>query len=248
MSPVLRPSLAPNAAMRWDLVRRLLRTIPTNSILEIGCGGGGFGVRLAARGEYLGIEPDLDSYATAKARIEPRGGAVRNATFAELGDEREFDLVCAFEVIEHIEDDVAAISEFSRSVRPGGWIMLSAPSRPDRFSHWDTMVGHYRRYTPASMSDLLSGAGFEQVSVRSFGWPLTYATEPIRNQVAAKRRDRTANSIADRTAGSGRQLQPRVLAGTVIEALTIPFSLLQRVAPERGLGVVGIGQRPYDSP
>src|SRR6266702_4348068 len=91
------PPLPPNAAMRFDVVSRLLRSIQPTSILEIGCGQGSAGVRLARRaGTYLAVEPDTDSFGVAKPRIEAAGGTVLNCSHTGVPRGEQFDLVCAF--------------------------------------------------------------------------------------------------------------------------------------------------------
>ena len=241
------PPLPPNAAMRWSVVRRMVDRVQPSTILEIGCGQGSFGARLAGRARYLGVEPDPTSYAVAASRITPMGGEVRNAFAADIEPGRTFDLVCAFEVVEHLEDDLGALSSWRELVAPGGAVLVSMPAWQERFNHWDTMVGHYRRYSPEQTTELLTSAGFHDVEVVVYGWPLGYATENVRSRIAAKRG--TANesgggqsSMAERTAGSGRVLQPKALAGRAVHAATMPFSGLQRLRPTRGTGVVALAR------
>src|SRR5258708_4282172 len=103
--------LSPMAWLRYDVVTR---TIPAavRDILEVGCGRGAFGARIARSYNYLGLEPDEESYAVAAARIAAVGaGEVRNVPTGILEDDEKFDMVCAFEVLEHIEDDFGAAKE-----------------------------------------------------------------------------------------------------------------------------------------
>ena len=121
--------LAPNAWLRFDVVASMLPAAAVTA-LEIGCGGGSFGARLATRYDYLGIEPDRDCAAVARDRLRAIGrGEVQNVA-AEFLPDRQFDLVCAFEVLEHIEEDRAALRAWARLVRPGGWLLLSSAGRP----------------------------------------------------------------------------------------------------------------------
>jgi SAM-dependent methyltransferase len=243
------PPLPPNAAMRWSVVRRLVDRVAPRTILEIGCGQGAFGARLASRARYLAVEPDATSFAVAKSRIEPAGGRVRNVTSDAIADGMTYDLVCAFEVLEHLEDDIAALKSWRTLVSPGGHMLLSMPAWQERFNHWDTMVGHYRRYSPDQCHDVLSAAGFSEVDVVLYGWPLGYVTENVRSRIAAKRgtanmgdgsvgEDGVDASMQERTASSGRLLQPKAVAGVAVEVATGPFIVLQRLRPTRGTGLV----------
>lgn len=244
------PPLPPNAAMRWAVVQRFVTRAAPRTILEIGCGQGSFGARLATRAQYLAIEPDPTSFAVARTRIEPAGGEVRNMMSTELDAGLSFDLVCAFEVVEHLADDLGALSSWRDLVAPGGHVLVSMPAWQDRYNHWDEMVGHYRRYSPEQTTALLTAAGFTDVEVVVYGWPLGYATENVRSRIAARRgvaneggATASPESMQQRTAGSGRTLQPKALAGRLVHAATMPFVGLQRIRPTQGTGVVAFAKR-----
>jgi SAM-dependent methyltransferase len=231
--------LAPNAWLRYDLVERMLPAGVTD-VLEIGCGRGSLGARLAQRYRYLGVEPDRASWELAQQRIRAVGrGEVRNITSDQLGTER-FDLVCAFEVLEHMEDDAAALKQWAARLRARGWLLLSTPALQRRYGPFDELVGHFRRYDPPGMAALLDGCGFDEIEVRQYGFPLAYLLETARNVIARRRLAAAAgSSAAERTAGSGRLLQPssRVIgAGT--QWGTAPFRFLQRAFPHAGPGLV----------
>jgi SAM-dependent methyltransferase len=231
--------LTPNAWLRFDVVERMLPT-GIKDVLEVGCGQGALGTRLAQRYEYLGVEPDKSSYRVAEQRMALiKRGEVRNVPVGELGDER-FDLVCAFEVLEHIEDDAAALRDWATRLRPGGWLLLSVPAHQHRFGPADELVGHFRRYDPPAMTELLNSTGFGDVDLRLYGMPLGYVLEAGRNRIGKRRLAAVANtSAAERTAGSGRLLQPSgSLRGAATRWATAPFRLAQRAFPATGPGLV----------
>ncbi|SDS55584.1 Glycosyltransferase involved in cell wall bisynthesis [Actinopolymorpha singaporensis] len=245
LPPSVLPPLSPNAWLRWDVVAGMLPA-DAESVLEVGCGQGGFGARLAQRYDYLGLEPAPESCAVARARLAGAGGRgeIRNGDLSVLWGGEVFDLVCAFEVIEHIEHDEKALAEWAGRVRPGGWLLLSAPAFQHRYGPGDAVVGHFRRYEPDGLARMLREAGLEQVEVRRYGGPLGYVLEGARNQIS-RQRQRQAGSMAERTKGSGRFLQPRSpLHGAVTEYATLPFRLLQRGFPGHGPGLVARARRP----
>ena len=132
-------------------------------------------------------------------------------------------------------------------LRPGGLLLLSTPAWQHRFGAADVMAGHFRRYDPSALRDLLTVAGLVEVEVRHFGMPLGYALEAARNLVG-RRRAAGPESMAERIAGSGRLLQPTGrVAASAIAAGTAPFRLAQRVFPHAGPGLVARGRRPLGS-
>jgi SAM-dependent methyltransferase len=210
------------------------------SVLEIGCGRGGFGARLALRYDYLGIEPDEASYGVARERISAIGaGEVQNIASGTLSDQT-FDLVCAFEVLEHIEDDMTALKEWANRVRPGGWLLLSVPADQDRYGPWDELVGHYRRYDPGDLTKLLANCGLTEIVVRRYDYPLGPLLEAVRHVLGRRRLTHAACYADERTAASGRMIQPRggSPVGLVLRWGTAPFCWLQRLFPDRGTGLV----------
>src|ERR1022692_1733563 len=231
--------LTPNAWLRYDVVKRILPAGITD-VLEVGCGQGALGARLAQRYRYVGVEPDQTSWAVAQRRVSAVAtGEVRNVAVEAIGEE-QFDLVCAFEVLELIEDDEAALKEWAGRLRAGGWLLLSVPAHQRRFAPADEMAGHFRRYDPAAMAALLARCGFGEIEIRQYGFPLGYLLEAGRNQIGRRRlAAATGKSVAERTAGSGRLLQPSgARLGAAIRWGTAPFRVMQRAFPNTGTGLV----------
>jgi len=232
---VTRPALPLNAWMRWDHVQRLLPRLDIRTVLEIGAGGGAVAVRLAERYDYLGLEPDAESFARAEARLRALGrGRILPIDTSRLDSGERFDLVCAFEVLEHVEDDLGALREWRAHIRDGGWLLLSMPAHERRFSAHDRVVGHYRRYDPAPTAELLRRAGYSDPVVLTCGFPLGYALEVARNTIG--RLHQPAGSMEEQTAASGRWLQPPDQLGWLTAAIAAPFRLLQRPFAHSGFG------------
>lgn len=247
--PAELPPLALNAWLRWDVVARQLPPAdPTLRVLEIGCGQGGFGARLAQRYDYTGVDADATAAEVAAARVARAGGRGRVLTgdLATVVPDGEYDLVCAFEVIEHIEDDDAALADWARRVRPGGTLLLSTPAWARRMGPWDEIVGHYRRYDPPVLRDKLARAGLTDVELVHFGAPLGYALETARNVMGRRRAAALAGvPMQDRTESSSRQLQPtRPWLGLAMRAASLPFRKVQHALPNTGLGLVAKARRP----
>jgi SAM-dependent methyltransferase len=218
-------------------------------VLELGCGQGGFGARLAQRYRYVGVEPDAVSCTVARARVEAAGGGgeVRQGDESVVAADELFDLVVAFEVIEHIEDDAGALAAWASHLRPGGWLLLSTPAWQKRFGPADEMVGHFRRYDPPVLRSRLAGAGLTEVELVHFGAPLGYVLEAGRNAVGKRRlaSPESSASMAERSEASGRTLQPSTSwTATAARLGTLPFRKLQNAFPGTGPGLVARARKP----
>lgn len=237
-----RPApLSPMATLRADVVERLLGPGHLGDVLEVGAGQGAFATRLAARARYTGVEPDPESAAVARARLGT-GGRLVEGTDAELDPAERFDLVCAFEVLEHLEDEAGALDAWIGRLRPGGRLLLSVPAHQHRWSVTDELVGHHRRYDPGRLAGLLVERGLVAVSETVYGMPAGYALEAVRNRLSARH-----DAAQVGTAGSGRHLQPRSpLVGAVTRAVLAPARLAQRpfASTSWGTGIVASGRLP----
>ena len=80
-----------------------------------------------------------------------------------------FDLVCALDVVEHVDDEDGALSEISRVSAPGGVLLLSVPLHPARWTAFDDFVGHRRRYEPDRLWQKLAEHGFAVERSAVFG-------------------------------------------------------------------------------
>jgi SAM-dependent methyltransferase len=240
------PPLAPRAWLRYDVVKRVIDRLKPTTALEIGCGQGAFGARLASEVQYVAVEPDDSSYATARDRIEPRGGTVLHGIHDVVPESSTYDLVCAFEVLEHIEDDRGALAQWVPLVRPGGHLMLSVPAFQERFGAMDAKAGHFRRYSPAELEERLAQSGLTDIEITVYAWPLGYALESVRNRIDTNKLAKAGDaSIEELTAASGRtgQLTGRAM-GAFVYAATVPFRYLQRTRPTAGTGLVAVARRP----
>lgn len=239
------PVLALNAWLRYDCISRSLAALPgVDSILEVGTGLGAVGARLARRYGYVGLEPSRESCAVARSRIEPLGGTVICGDVTALDPGDMFAVACAFEVIEHIEDDAGSLRLWREHIHPGGWVMLSTPPFQSRFGPLDRASGHYRRYEPDWMAELLVQTGFKEPRIWLYGFPLGYALEAARNGLAALSRKEEV-SLAEHTEASGRWWQPPDWLAPVTQATTLPFRLMQRpfLGTRFGTGLFALAQR-----
>jgi SAM-dependent methyltransferase len=129
-------------------------------ILDAGCGSGRNMIELARHGAVTGVELSPTSVALARARhsgdvIE---GSVLEMPFADAS----FDLAVSLDVIEHLEDDLAALQELRRTVAPGGALLVTVPAYQWLWSGHDVVNHHHRRYTRATLQRVAERAGWRQ--------------------------------------------------------------------------------------
>ncbi len=136
-------------------------------ILEIGCGTGHNLPMLARFGEIDAIEIDAGSRAIAAKRL---GRPVGDAPLPELpGVERgAYDLVAVLDVVEHIEDDVAALTAMKSLLKPGGKVLIAVPAHQWMWSAHDVVNHHHRRYAKATLRAAIEAAGLRPVKMRWF--------------------------------------------------------------------------------
>lgn len=148
------------------LARGFRPTRPRPLVLDVGCGPGNLLDVLAAHGEAFGCDFSSDALRFCIGRGYRR---LFRADFRELPVKAgSFDLVTCIDVLEHLEDDLGAIAELYRIVRPGGLLVLSVPAFQFLWGDHDTLYGHHRRYTAREVRERLNNAGFEVPRVTYF--------------------------------------------------------------------------------
>jgi len=175
-------------AERRHLLARAVAGLTPGRALDVGAAGGGNTLVLLARGwRAAALEYGVEGAQVCAERGVPvlRGDATR-LPLAPGG----LDLVVAFDVLEHLDDDKAAACGVLESLRPGGVFLVAVPCDPRLWSAHDVAVGHVRRYTRQGLVDLLSAAGFEVDDVRS--WLVL-----LRPAVAWRRRGSTGSDLDD---------------------------------------------------
>ena len=100
---------------------------------------------------------DISAPALAKLRGRNAHVVLGDVTSLPFADDA-FDLVCALDIIEHVDDDDCALSELSRVAKQGGTLLISTPLHPSRWTSFDDFVGHKRRYEPQRLAGKANAA------------------------------------------------------------------------------------------
>jgi SAM-dependent methyltransferase len=131
---------------------------PANAaILEIGCGTGHNFSMLGEFGRVDALELDDQARAVAEKRL---GRSIMSAPLPGLAavPERHYDLVGAFDVIEHIDDDAASLASIATRLKPGGKFVMTVPAHQWMWSAHDTVNHHKRRYSKRTLKQLIQAS------------------------------------------------------------------------------------------
>jgi SAM-dependent methyltransferase len=165
-------------------------------ILDAGCGTGGILADLQQMGTICAIDPSHDAIAYCSLRGYPHvvQASVTDLPFADAS----FDLVTALDVIEHVDDDQAALRELCRVLRPGGMLLLTVPAYMLLWSGHDTALHHKRRYRERELRDKVADSGFRIVRSTSFNtilFPLIMAIRVTRRILGIDRASSDSNEL-----------------------------------------------------
>ena len=137
-------------------------------------------------------------------------GSVTALPFAEA----TFDVVGAFDVVEHCEDDVRAVRELARVAVPGGRVLLSVPAYRWAWTDHDVRAGHHHRYTRRQLVRVVEGAGLTVLRATYAFCAVfpAFAAERGLRRLRARRPDRAGSGVAERLPPVS-SAQDRVLVG-----------------------------------
>jgi SAM-dependent methyltransferase len=204
-------------------------------ILEIGCGTGGNIGMLSRHGSVWALE--IDDYALDFATKMNRDAVIRKGWLPDglslvLG--RKFDLVCLFDVLEHIEKDVESLCLARELLGYKSKMLITVPAYQWLFSRHDKNLGHFRRYNRGNLSRKLADSGYNVLYsgyMNMFSLPL---------MIASRLFDRYARK-------SGLSSGTRIPLGPINAALFYAFSLeslwIPRFSSPFGGSVIAVAER-----
>jgi SAM-dependent methyltransferase len=157
---------ARNELITWALDRWFPSA---ETYLEIGCGTGYVLAAVHRHARHLELTgSDLYPEGLEFARERVPAAEFEQLDATDLPHESRFDVIGAYDVLEHIPDDEAALASVHRALRPGGGLILTVPQHPWLWGPSDEYAHHQRRYTREELVGKLRGAGFEIERLTSF--------------------------------------------------------------------------------
>lgn len=167
--------LGPRHEYRESLILRRLRdAVKAGDVLNAGAGAGSLTASLIHRGYRVTSVDMSEPFVERLKEVTAGRGEVQWADLTTLQfADASFDGIVCGEVLEHIPDDVAALRELRRVLRPGGVLVATVPANPWRYDWFDKWVGHIRRYSAEGMEGRLREAGFGDADVDGWGFPIT---------------------------------------------------------------------------
>jgi ubiquinone/menaquinone biosynthesis C-methylase UbiE len=143
-------------AKNWKrYIAKHLRGYVGGDVLEVGSGLGSVtGVLSSGARRWMCLEPDPDLLVRARSLLSSQRVNCEFVigTLETMSAEEAFDAILYIDVLEHIEDDRLELLRASRHVNPNGVICVLAPAHPMLYSEFDKAIGHFRRYTKATLS------------------------------------------------------------------------------------------------
>ncbi|MDQ6716229.1 MAG: class I SAM-dependent methyltransferase [Actinomycetota bacterium] len=210
---------------RRHLLAKALSGVRPGDALDVGAAGGG-NTRVL---RDLGWRPVALEYGVEGAEVAHERGLQTlraDATRIPLAD-GSLDLVVAFDILEHIEDDELAVREVRRLLRPDGTYLIAVPADPRLWSAHDVAVDHVRRYTRETLSSVLHRGGFDVAEMTS--WNVL-----LRPLVALRRKQTSGSDLDDLHPLVNTGLRALITAERYLPVKQLPgVSLLVTARPRR---------------
>lgn len=247
---------APSYSLRRQRVLELTAGWPQGDLLEVGCGAGTLLCEFARKGfDCTGLDASQAARELAGS-VNMDNAGVRIVDSPEPDWSGRFDYLLAFEVLEHIEDDLGALQGWLDWLKPGGRLLLSVPAHQRRWSPSDVWAGHYRRYERQGLDQRLEEAGFEVDVVDCYGFPIANMVDPLRSfnharilRKAAKAGTQTDRESLNQQSGVSRSLEAKLFPlqrsapGKLLFKLGFKLQA-QASAREWGTGYLAMARRP----
>jgi len=218
-----------------DLVRKHFPG--ARDLLEVGSGSGGVLLalhRALPELRLVGAEPAAEGLALARERL-PSEIELVELDVRAMQYRDTFDVVGAFDMLEHVEDDDTALAGLAQAARPGGGVILLVPQHPWLWSEMDRVARHVRRYRRGELRRKAEAAGVEVEYVGSF----------VSALLPAMIASRVLRGLSRRPYDPVAELEPGPFNRTLEKVLDAERKLIGRgVSLPFGGSLILVGRRP----
>lgn len=222
--------------------RRIFRTVlerfvPPGSqrALDFGCGTGTWLEHLERFGTVSAVDGDEAAVAFCHQRGRTEVQHLPPGAALPFPD-GHFDVITSFDVLEHIDDDRATLTELRRTLRRGGVLVLAVPAFQFLWGDQDEISHHFRRYTASELRSKVSSAGLEVEHWSYFNillFPPVALVRLVRRLVRAPRADRTDFDVG-----------PSALNGVLARLFSAEARLVSRRRAPFGVSLLTVARRP----
>lgn len=219
---------------RRTILESIIRAMPlppTPRILEVGSGTGGNLAMLSRYGDVCAIEMDADARRISEEKYRGQF-SIRAGSCPDnlpLGGEL-FDLICMFDVLEHIDRDTESLAALRKHLAPGGYLLVTVPAYPWLWSAHDVFLHHQRRYTASTLNNAFARSGLHVNRITYFNtWLLPLAA-------LARMKDR----LARHTKPSGTTTPSPPVNAMLRTIFASERHMLKRVNLPVGVSLLGI--------
>jgi len=231
---------------RREIIATLLRPHMRSParIIDIGSGGGAVAQALLEFGSVTACDIDVRCAASVarRAGMSFAYGTAEAVPFAD----GSFDLVTAFDVLEHLDDDVKALREMARVARPAGLVAVTVPAYRWMWGRQDEISHHRRRYTGRSLRQAITDAGLIPRRLTAFNTILFPGIAAVR----------ITRRVAKRLAGGGRSsdlselksdfsmTKPGLFNNLMAATFSAEAAVLRFVDLPVGVSLLALAERP----
>lgn len=205
MNPAAYEEMCQTEQSHWWFVarREILSSLikkfskPNQKILEIGAGTGGNLEMLLNYGAVSAVEPNDFARKKILEKFGNKISLINGKLPNQLNLENQsFDLICLFDVLEHVEDDLLALREIKKFLKPNGKIILTVPAFQFLWSSHDKNLHHFRRYNFNNLKKLITNSNLRATRIGYFNcllFPIAFVMRLIEKIFPAKKSSSTNN-------------------------------------------------------
>ena len=221
-------------------IQRFRPLDPEDLLIDAGCGTGILATEMTSQCRVVAVDDHEESLALTRPRVLSAGGEVLRSDLSSIPlDDGCASAITALDVLEHLDDDDAAVREFSRLLEPGGLLVVTVPALMILWSDWDETLHHRRRYDRKGLLRALSQPGLEILRCTYFNTLAFFGIAAIRSWRKVRPPQPGALRAEDRIPGR--------LANTALRKALVWPARIDALHPPFGVSLLGIARRASDT-